>query len=101
MTAPALTGDMDEASALEHLEMAGGRGPAVLEAFREISARQLAAQVAEEHHNVPARFVTERKEHGFDLGEVQRHPPKLARRLIVSNNANYQSGFECSLCESA
>jgi hypothetical protein len=45
--------------------------------------------VAEEHDDVPARFVTEREEHGFDLGEVQRHILKLALRLIISKRANY------------
>ena len=74
---------MHEAGVFENFEMARGRGPAVLEAFREVAAWQLTAGVAEEHDDVPARFVTEREEHGFDLGEVQRHT------RILSLEANY------------
>lgn len=47
---------------LEDTEVAGGRRPAMREARGQVSGRQLAAAVAEQDENVPARLVCQRRE---------------------------------------
>ena len=91
MAAAAFASHLDDPGLLEHVEVARCRRPAVLESRREIARRQLAAAMAEEQHDLPARFVRERGEYSVDIGQGGRLAhvrALLARWLIISKQAN-------------
>jgi hypothetical protein len=71
--------DLDDASALESVEVARGGGPAVGEAAGEVAGGQLGTVVAQEEDELPAGGVGERAEDGVDLVEVG----------VLSRTANY------------
>jgi hypothetical protein len=84
MTAPPLAPDLDEAGLLEDAEVARRRRPAVLEVGREITRRELPAEVAQEQDEVAPRLVSEGLEDEVDVVERGRR----GHVTLISHNAN-------------
>lgn len=65
----ALTPNRNKSGVFEHAQVACRGRPTVVESLREVSGRQFATQVAQEHEDVPPRLVRERREYGFGVRE--------------------------------
>src|SRR5262245_32080468 len=60
---------LDDAGALEHVQVPCRRRPTVRKARGEPTRRKLAPEVAQEQNDVPPHLVAERRKHDVDLGE--------------------------------
>src|SRR6266403_2253251 len=72
MAAPPFSPHLDQTGLFQHPEVARRGGPAMLETRRQIARGQLAAQVAQDQQDVPARPVRKRQEHRLGLLDGER-----------------------------
>jgi len=66
----ALAADLDDTGVAKDGQVAGGGGPTVLEAAREVTGGELATEVAEDEDQIAAGMVRQGVEDGIGFGEL-------------------------------